>query len=397
MRYRAMHEFDNWLKEDGSITDIYDSELYRNLRESQIEVNGHILPQRYFEDPRDVLLTGMTDGFQLFRRGKHTAWPLLFVNNNLSPLERYKVGNCICAGLIPGPRKPKDHDSFTYVVVEELLRAAIGVNTYDAFADEMFLLRIFCPWKCGDIPAAASAYTGGKHHGAIHPCRMCPIEGIRIAGSSNLSHYIPIDRPAGYPPSQFTLATLPLRTHAQWMQQAKAIDEAPTQTQRRELSQQYGINHTAIATKIPGFQLPWSVPYEFLHLLENTIKNYVSLISGDFKEIGQGVESYVIPSATWKELGLATVLSNATIPSAFGRSIPNIAEDRTFFTAEAYLVWATMYSRILLRDRFPHEKYYKHWCLFISIVEKCLDFSSTATSRARLRDDIHKWYYEYEK
>ncbi|KIO23574.1 hypothetical protein M407DRAFT_50963, partial [Tulasnella calospora MUT 4182] len=291
----------------------------------------------------------------------------------------------------------KDHDSFTYIVVEELLHAALGVDAYDAFADEIFKLRIFCPWKCGDMPAAASAYTGGKNHGAIHPCRMCPIEGIRIAESSNLNHYIPITRPPGYPPSQFTLAALPLRNHTQWMQQAKAVDEAPTQAARRELSQQYGINHTAIATKLPGFELPWSVPYEFLHLLDNTAKNYVDHISGGFKEIGRGVESYVIPPAIWKEIGLATVLSNATIPSAFGRSIPNIAEDRTYFTAEAYLVWVTMYSRILLRGRFSEERYYKHWCLFISIIERCLDFSSTATERVRLRNDIHKWYSEYEK
>ncbi|KIO23573.1 hypothetical protein M407DRAFT_46621, partial [Tulasnella calospora MUT 4182] len=73
MRYRAMHEFDNWLKDDRPITDIYDSDLYRNLRQSQIEVNGHVLPESYFGDPRDVLLTSLTDGFQLFRRGKHTA------------------------------------------------------------------------------------------------------------------------------------------------------------------------------------------------------------------------------------------------------------------------------------------------------------------------------------
>lgn len=202
MRYRSIHEFDNLLEDDSPITDIYDSVLYQKLRESRIEVNRHTLQERYLEDPRDVLLTGLTDGFQLFRHGKHTAWPLLFINNNLSPLERYKVGNCICGGLIPGPRKPKDHDSFTFVVIQELLKAALGVDAYDTFADELFKLRIFCPWKCGDMPAAASACTGGKNHGAIHPCRMCPIEGIRIAGSSNLNHYIPITRPAGYPASQ---------------------------------------------------------------------------------------------------------------------------------------------------------------------------------------------------
>ncbi|KIO21908.1 hypothetical protein M407DRAFT_28547 [Tulasnella calospora MUT 4182] len=81
-----MHKLKNWLKHDQPITNIYDSELYYKLQESPIEVNGHILPEHYFEDPQDVLLTSLTGGFQLFRQGKHTAWPLLFINNDLSHL-----------------------------------------------------------------------------------------------------------------------------------------------------------------------------------------------------------------------------------------------------------------------------------------------------------------------
>lgn len=397
MRYRSIHELDNYLDAENTISDIYDSSLYRELRQSNITVNGHVLPQHYFDDPRDVLLTGLTDGFQLFRRGKHTAWPLLFINNNLAPDKRYQTGNCICSGLIPGPNKPKDHDSFMFVVVEELVKAAVGVDAYDALTDEIFKLRIFCPWKCGDMPAAASAYTGGKHHGALHPCRICPIEGIRIRGSSNINHYIPITRPPGYPQLYSSPSDLYCRTHTAWIEQATAITEAATQAERRSLSQLFGINHLAITSKIPGFQFPWSVPYDFMHLLENTIKNYMNLISGDFKELGPGVELYVLADNVWKEVGAATVLSNDTIPSAFGRRIPNVAEDRTYMTAEAYLVWATMYSPILLRGRFARERYYDHWCLFISIIERCLDFSSTADQRQELRDNIHQWYLDYEK
>ncbi|KIO18461.1 hypothetical protein M407DRAFT_31884 [Tulasnella calospora MUT 4182] len=105
-----------------------------------------------------------------------------------------------------------------------------------------------------------------------------------------------------------------------------------------------------------------------MHLLENTIKNYIGLICGDFKDLGPGVESYVLPSAIWKEIGSATAISNDTIPSAFGRRVPNVAEDRTYMTAEAHLVWATMYSRILLRGRFSQERYYIwHPCTILNL------------------------------
>ncbi|KIO24550.1 hypothetical protein M407DRAFT_8892 [Tulasnella calospora MUT 4182] len=59
-----------------------------------------------------------------------------------------------------------------------LAKVAIGTRAYDAVERSMFTLRVYSPLKCGDMPAVASAYSGGKHPGAEHPCRICPIEGI---------------------------------------------------------------------------------------------------------------------------------------------------------------------------------------------------------------------------
>lgn len=66
MRYRSLHEYDNTFEPDQPISDIYDSILYQDLRRSNVTVNGRVLPHCFFDDPRDVLLTGLTDGFQLF-------------------------------------------------------------------------------------------------------------------------------------------------------------------------------------------------------------------------------------------------------------------------------------------------------------------------------------------
>lgn len=82
--------------------------------------------------------------------------------------------------------------------------------------------------------------------------------------------------------------------------------------------------------------------------------------------------------------------------TAFGRQIPNIAEDRSFFTAEAYLVWATLYAPILLRDRLPG-KYYRHFKLFLSVLARCMQFSTTLAERNTLRADVKKWYAQYER
>jgi hypothetical protein len=397
MRYRSEHEYDNLNHPDHQISDIYDSKLYRTLRASYVVVNDQVLPHKFFADPRDVLLVMMTDGFQLFKRAKQTAWPLILLNANLPPSERYHVNNVVCAGMVPGPKKPKNFNSFMAVVADELAVAAVGIVTFDALENAMFEMHAFAPYGTGDMPAAAAAFTGCKHHNAKHPCRECPVEAIRIRNSPNKIHYVPIIRPQSYPASPFAANSLPRRTHKQWLTQARRVDTAPTITESKRLAKLYGIHGTPTTARIPGITFPWSFPFDFMHILENLMKNYVLLISGEFKMFDNGCETYILVNAIWKEIGLATVEANKTIPSAFGRRVPDIAEDRTYFTAEAYLVWWTMYAPILLRGRFNRPKYYTHLSRIISIINTCLAFTSTAASRAQLRIDIVTWYEEFEK
>lgn len=398
MLHRSEHEFDHVDDPREIIDDLYGSALYRRLRESFIVVDGRQLPFKYFGDPRDVLLIGMTDGFQLFQRSNATAWPIIFVNANLSPEERYKLANILCAGLIPGPKKPKHFDSYFFLVVEELSTLALGVFAYDAIQDELFLMRVFSPYKSGDMPAAAQAYLKSKSPGAKRACRCCYIEGIRITGSKNNVHYLPILRPRGYPPSGLDPHNLPLRTHEQWTKMARRVDRSRTNVERKRRSIKYGINGTSIFSKSPGIHFPHSFPFDFMHLLKNTMENYsIFFGSPTYKDLDSGRESYIIHPAIWKQIGKSTALANATIPAQFGRSIPNIAEERFFFTAEAYMVWFTLYAPILLRGRFQEDKYYKHLEDFLSIVRRLLQFATTKAERDKLRLDIVKWYEAYEK
>ncbi|KIO27432.1 hypothetical protein M407DRAFT_73236, partial [Tulasnella calospora MUT 4182] len=68
MRYRHEHQDDNTYRSDGRISDVYDSEIYRKLRQRHVVVDGERLNHKFFSGPRDVFLTCMTDGFQLFKR-----------------------------------------------------------------------------------------------------------------------------------------------------------------------------------------------------------------------------------------------------------------------------------------------------------------------------------------
>jgi hypothetical protein len=95
--------------------------------------------------------------------------------------------------VIPGPKKPKDFNSFLYLLVEELLTLALGVRAYDACLSELFRLRTYLILIFGDIPAILMAMCMTGHNG-FRPCRMCNIQGLQISDIQATTHYVPLDR-----------------------------------------------------------------------------------------------------------------------------------------------------------------------------------------------------------
>ena len=223
MRYRAEGHPQAKQESGGRKTDIFDGAHYRGLLKKEVVVDSHRLGHKYFEDPRDIALGFGTDGVGPFRRRKATCWPLLIFNYNLPPTERFHDENVICLGEVPGPRKPKDMDSFLYPAAQELLLLAVGVEAWDVVHKEKFTLRAFLVTVFGDIPAL-SMLLRVKGHNARSPCRLCTIKGVRIPMSTQTTYYIPLSR-KNLILSQHDIdpTHLPLRSHESFMAQAKEV------------------------------------------------------------------------------------------------------------------------------------------------------------------------------
>src|ERR1700742_4076384 len=147
-------------------------------------VADETLPFCHFSDNRNIALGLSTDGFGPFKRRNKTAWPLILFNYNLPPDERFLKRNIISLGVIPGPKKPHDFDSFLWPFVQELLQLAIGVRAFDGISKLIFLLHVYLIVVFGDIPAILMAMRMKGQNG-YSPCRMCGIKGIcRPDGSS---------------------------------------------------------------------------------------------------------------------------------------------------------------------------------------------------------------------
>jgi hypothetical protein len=122
MQYRHRHEH-----KQGVSVDIFDGENYRSLRGQRVTVGSKTYNHEYFEDSRDVALGLSTNGFAPFKRHISTAWPIILFNYNLPPDIRFHLANILALGIIPGPKKPVDYDSFLWPFLQELFRLTVGV------------------------------------------------------------------------------------------------------------------------------------------------------------------------------------------------------------------------------------------------------------------------------
>ena len=404
MQYRAGGRPGDYVRDPDIMKDIYDARHYQELQQKKIVVNGRELPRRFFEDPRDVALGLSTDGFAPFRRRTKTAWPLILYNYNLPPDIRFKLNYILGLGVIPGPKKPHDLDSFIWPLTQELLRLSIGVPTYDSLSKEFFVLCAFLILVFGDIPAI-SMVMSMKGHNGLSPCRMCEIRGIRIPDSNNPIHYVPLDRsrhpdvtasPDAVP--TYDPANLPLRSHETLLDQAREVQFARTENESERLAKQYGIKAVPLLHVLPSLSFPASFPYDFMHLLwENVVKNLMHLWTGQYKGLDTGTEQYEILGTVWDAIGEASGKSGDTIPGQFGPRPPNVSTDKISWTADTRSFWFQYVGPVLLQGRFTRRKYYTHFVSLVRLIRKCLQYEMPVSDIGEIRQGVIQWVKEYEE
>jgi len=233
LQYHADEHAKTRMCTPGTTTDIFDRLHYRLLLGERVVVRDQTLTHHYFSDHHDIALGFATNGFAPFKKWKHTAWILLVFNYNLPPDERFQRDNILCVGIIPGPKKPWNADSFIHPLMQELLELAIGVPAYDALSSRRFALHAYLITAFGDIPAI-SMIMRMKGHNSLCPCQMCEIRGIRILNLQNRTLYVPLscrNHPKPTDVVEYRPERLPLRSHDSFMVQANAVESTPTEVQ----------------------------------------------------------------------------------------------------------------------------------------------------------------------
>ena len=234
------------------------------LKSKYIGIDKRCFGHQYFDDPRDIALGLSTDGFAPFNKRKSTTWPIILFNYNLPPEIRFHVNQILPLGVIPGPKKPQDFDSFLWPSLQELLCLAHGIRSFDALKGSLFTLRTHLIVVFGDIPAI-SMVMRMKGHNGVSPCRMCEVQGLRAPDQPGTTHYVPLDRSShpvvqrdrsGEHVKKYNPYDLPLRTHDRLLSQAAEVDDATTNATADRLSKQYGIKGTPLLSYIHSLFFP---------------------------------------------------------------------------------------------------------------------------------------------
>jgi hypothetical protein len=155
------------------------------------------------------------------------------------------------------------------------------------------------------------------------------------------------------------------------------------------------ISHSSPA--FPSIDFAVSFPWEWLHIFsENVVQHVVNLISGKFKHLDTGHENYELSEKVWNQIGVETAQATQDIPASYIRALSNINK-RLHYTAESWAFWIMYVAPIILKDRFPDDKYYEHICLLGKIMKTTLRYELTMQDIDELEEEIIQWVELYEE
>lgn len=118
----------------GQLRDIFDGRLYQDYHCGELGL---------FQNDSDIALHMSLDGVQLTRLRNFEITPIILINLNIPPEERYEEHNILTSMIIPGPKKYKDLDSFMFPLIEELKKLGEGVQSFDGDIQADFQLKAY--------------------------------------------------------------------------------------------------------------------------------------------------------------------------------------------------------------------------------------------------------------
>jgi len=263
----------------GAFSDIYDGDIWQNFQAYK--------GQPFLSEPHNLAVMLNCDWFQPFAQSRYTVGVIYLVILNLPRDIRFRPENIIIAGIIPGPKEPKNMNSYFRPLVKEL--NALWTDGFSFSTDSQTIkVRVALLATVCDIPATQKI-GGFCGHSSKQDCWKCKKQ-FSYAEELNRVDY-----------SGFEIGDL--REHDEHKQNAINTLSAVTPTERKELELEKGSRFTQL------FYLPYynSVRFAIIDPMHNLflgtskrILEKVWLENGllsrtDLEAIQARVDQFVVP------------------------------------------------------------------------------------------------------
>lgn len=323
----------------------------------------------------DTVVMLSIDGAQLYRNKKSDCWIYIWIILDLAPNQRYKIRNILPGGIIPGPEKPKNLDSFLFPGLSHVSAVQKeGLCIWDGYHRRLALSLLFLLLALADAVGMAELSGSVGHHGRKGCRLLCPLIGRNKLGGS---HYYPVllkpfgaDNPSSNHPD-INIEALPSVDLRKYRQDLNIVLGSQTEAQYRQQRLQTGIKKASIFDGL--FRIlepPTCFPGDLMH---QPILNLTALMfdlwcdrEGCRKGDPTGVwEWAVLKGDVWKAHGKAVADAALYFPRSFDRTPRNPAEKiSSGYKAWEFLLYFYGLGPSLFYGIIP-PLYYQHYCKLV--------------------------------
>ena len=334
----------------------------------------------------DMVLMFAMDGAQLYQDKQSDCWIYMWVVFDLAPDIRYKKRYVLPGGIIPGPKNPKNTDSFLFPGFQHL--SAIqkeGLSVWDGKDARSFASRPFLHLGGADGPGSVH-FTGlVGHHGAF-PCRLyCDLKGRNVPGAG---HYYPaLCKPLNYTvegsdhpdvdPDSITGCS-----PAEYHRNLIYVLQSRHATEYKERRKETGIAYPSLFGGLPAASrqpIPAGFPGDSMHgPTLNMGDLLLPLWRKTFRCAGNDMTDNwdwgTLVGDVWKEHGAVVASCREFIPGFIDHPPQNIAEKiNSGYKAKEWQTYLYGLAPALLAGILP-DRYWKKFCKLvyaIRILHQC--------------------------
>ena len=375
--------------------DILSGESYLNLVDSGV-----------IKEYDSVLMLSI-DGAQLYEHKESNCWIYIWILIDLGPDKRYKIRNILPGGIVPGPKSPKNFDSFLFpglAHVSALQRE--GLHIWDSYHRRRALSLLFLLLVLADSVAMGSLSGSVGHHGRKGCRLLCGLVGRnKLRGA----HYYPAllcphgfenHRTSSHP--DIDIGSLPVPSPENYRNDLFHVISSVTEAQFRRRRLHTGIGKPSIFDGLPRIlPLPLCFAGDLMH---QPLINLAALLLDlwcarpDARDYDRATlwPWAVLTADIWINHGKLVALIAKYLPTSFGRTPRNPQEKvSSGYKAWEFLNYIYGEGPGVFYGVLP-EPYYSHFCKLVRAIRIIHQRTISREQLVAAHELLHRWVLEFE-